>query len=338
MLFFCLAFVTILVGAYPQNFQGDLFTNEPIGDVSSVFGSDDTASSLNPNIFHDSSLISSTPSSIDESHDIFSSAMDGADDGDVLSFGTGDDEVEPPSESLGSSLVGVSGKEGSSIGNEPLSLESYDPEEISSLDIFDSSIATANCNSGADASTGMFGSSDSTSLYDLDGESVLIASPEIPDDLPKPGAPKPGAPRRPAWRYTAEPIYELDPRSNKQTTAISAFAADGTPIKPKPCPNGTNRSCCKDNTFAECWTSSHLLQLCRFAKNLFCCDDVPGSGVPGVGCTPVQWILQRGRLPRDKQDPPPNQPNPLQGVFDLFEFPDLNPSPNPNYCPSPSRH
>lgn len=332
MLFFSLAFVAVLVYAYPQNFQGDLFTDEPIEDMSSKVDPDDTASSLNANIFSDGTLVSSLPPAIDDSQDIFSSTVDGEDFGDLLSFRTGDDTVD-------SSLASVNGNVGSFIGNEVFSPESYNPENNPPLDIFDSPISTANCNSEADASTEIFGPLDSNSLYSLDGDSVLIASPRIPGNLPIGGGdPKPGAPKPPGWRYTVEPIYQLDPKSNQQTMTTNAFAANGTPLKPKSCPQGLKRSCCKDNTHTECWADSHLFQLCRFAKNLYCCEKVTGRGVPGVGCESVQWIEQRGRLPRDKQDPPKNQPNPLQGIFDLFNFPDLSPSPNPNSCRIPSRH
>lgn len=133
-------------------------------------------------------------------------------------------------------------------------------------------------------------------------------------------------------------MNQLDPNSNLQQSSFDAYTADGIPIKPKRCPAGKKKSCCKDTTFAKCWLFSVDVPSCRLARLLFCCKDFPTPGATGVDCQPMQWMYERGRLPRPKQDPPANQFNPLQGVFDLFTFPEPNPSPNPNHCPSPSRH
>lgn len=192
MILISLALVTVLVHAYPQNFQDDILVFEPIEDDSSVvnlesiednssvFNLDGAAVLLNGNLFSEGTLVSSVSPSIDDAEeDLFSSSIDSED------FGTYDDGLDIPSQLLDSSLLVANGEEKFPISNVALSLESNDSEENPPLDIFDSSIATTNCNSEADGSTEIFASSDSTSFYDLNEGSVFIAGSQPPAYLPR---------------------------------------------------------------------------------------------------------------------------------------------------------
>lgn len=224
------------------------------------------------------------------------------------------------------SALGVNRKDGSSIENTGLSLENYNPEGNLPIDIWDSSIATAPCNSEYESSTESFDSSDSASLSDLDGNPILIASEGFPLEPDRGG---------PGWRYTIEPEYELGTQIGYTTNVDEAYAQDGTPLKPMRCPPGTTKSCCTDESYTACWTHPLNAQLCKYARNLFCCEKIPERGGPGVGCQTMIWVYRRSRSRKIPKDPPAEQPKRLQGVFDIFQFPDLSPNSNPSSCPAP---
>lgn len=314
-----LVYVVAVIYASPHKIRDDLFMQDLTEDSSLPF------EPANTNILDDGTLVSSAAISVDDSKgDLFLSSVD-AGSTDAVDFGQGSDVGKDlPMENFDLSSLDANGGQESSVGNMAFPLESSNPEADPPIDILDSSISTAPCNSQSDSSIKSSDSSASTTLQDLEGNPILIAS----DDSP-------GASRgKPNSRYTIEPTYELGPYTGPYTYTSDAYAEDGTAIKPGRCPSGTKKACCRDYTNMVCWFYPGNPQLCRYAKNLYCCGDVPEIGGPGTDCQTMKWIYERGRA---NKTPPPDQPNQLQGVFDIFQFPDLNPNPNPSYCPSPSR-
>ena len=327
MFVFWLVYVAIVIRASPHNHGRDnLFMQGLTGEDWSF--PDEPAST---NIFNDNTFLSSaTPSDDDLTEDLFFNPADELSFG-ALDLGQDSDltEIPPMEGNFDPLLLGVNGEgEESLFGDIALTSDNYHEEEGFPIDIWDSSISTAPCNSQGGPSGGSFDSSASTTLPDLDGSPELIAGDDLnPESLD-------AARRRPNWRYTIEPVYELGPDIGPTVDASDAYAADGTAIKPNRCPKSTKKSCCTDNTHTACWRYPLNIQLCRYARNLYCCAEISQPGGPGVGCQTIEWVYERTR-PRKK--PPSNPPNQLQGIFDIFQFPDLNPSSNPSYCPSPNR-
>ena len=288
----------------------------------------------NANNFDDGALVSSAAFSDDGSTvDLFPGPVDGV-SVDALNFGQDFDVKDniPVEESFDPSLFGVNEEgEESLVGNIAFAPNSYDADQAFPIDGLDSSISTGPCNLQYDSSFESLDSSTSETLADLVEDPDLIAiddltpkTPEVPD----------AARHTPSWRYTNEPTYELDPNLGPRVETLAAYAANGTPLKPAPCPPGHKKSCCADDTHTACWHYPRNKQLCGYARKLFCCKDIPQQGGPGTGCEAMKWVLER---PRSLRNPPPNQPNKLQGIFDIFQFHDLSPNSNPDYCPTPSR-
>lgn len=137
--------------------------------------------------------------------------------------------------------------------------------------------------------------------------------------------------------------FDLDPNTSPDTGVSQAYAADGTPLRPKQCPNGTKRSCCKWDSFppfSQCWPHAVNMGVCRSAKNQFCCASIlnggsVNTGVPSTGldCQDMKWQKSRDgrkqRAPSSLESPTSNQ---LQEIFPILQpLPDLSPS-NPDFC------
>lgn len=324
MFVFLLACIVIVIYAFPHNHGRDnLFLQDVTEDSFSPVGLTDA------NIFDDGALLSSAAFSDDDStSDPINEVSVG-----TLNFGQNSDVKDnfAMEESFDPSLFGVN-DEGNEllVSNSASVPDSYDADKGFPSNGLDTSISTALCNLQGDSSFENLESSSFTTLTDLDGDSDLIASDDLTPKTPE----VPDAARHvPSWRYTKEPLYELDPNigTNVQTTA--AYASNGTPLKPDSCPPGHRRSCCTDDTHTECWHYALNKQSCRYARRLFCCQSIPQQGGPGTGCQTMKWVLERTRPLRN---PPSNQPDKLQGIFDIFQFPDLSPNSNPGYCPNPS--
>ncbi len=311
MFVLALAYLVIsFVHALPQNIPDDIFLYD---EDSLWLDWDNSAIAFNADFLNANPFIAS---SVPTSEHLFSSAPDEA------IFATDDSEEEPfdyiPTGVYDEELVFV-----------------YDPLEEDNVnegpyDIWDSSISTAGCNSKLDSSAETWDSSSSINSFESDESPDLFVRSEghRPDDLRK------------DWRYTTEPTYLLHPDTDASSKWADAVAPDGTPLKPKQCPSGKERTCCTDGTFSKCWAYSRYpdLPLCKFTLNLYCCDNnFTGIGAPASGCEAMKWIFMRSRSGQTDQGGPPNQPNPFEGVFDIFEFPELNPTPDPAYCPVPSR-
>ncbi len=170
-------------------------------------------------------------------------------------------------------------------------------------------------------------------IFDLEGPIMIASSKEGRKKKP----PKPRKPR-------LVPTYELDPRTGKWTELKDAYPEDGTPLRPKNCPDGKKRTCCRFDAvagpYSDCWKDGYNNAVCRYAKNQFCCEDVPVNGGPGVNCEEAKWVKDRGRKARPEDSEATNQ---FQEVFPILRelplgFPDLNPNlnlnpnPNPAYC------
>ncbi len=138
-------------------------------------------------------------------------------------------------------------------------------------------------------------------MFDLE-EPITMANSKAKEKKKNP--PKPRKPR-------LVPTYELDPRTGKYTELKDAYAQDGTPIRPKNCPDGKKRSCCRYDAeggpFSECWKDGHNNAVCRYARNQFCCEDVPVKGGPGVNCEEAKWVKARGRVTRPEDSSAMNQ-------------------------------
>lgn len=178
----------------------------------------------------------------------------------------------------------------------------YDPNEDSSINMFDPSVSIANAD-------------DSMRIFNLKGRGELRY---------KGGG---GGPYVPVARY------ELDPNTSPDTMRSEAYAADGTPIGPMNCPNGSKKSCCIWNAvppFSQCWPglAYNPHYFCSFAKNLFCCGETPEPGGPGINCQPIQWTKSRdGRKQRDPNTLQGPTSNPFQEIFPILQpLPDLTPS------------
>lgn len=328
MFAFWLVYVIVAIRASPpRHIRDDFFLQDLTEDGSSL-----PVEPTNTNIFDDGTLISSAAFPDDESTgDLFPNSVDGGSGGGASAFGQDFDMGESfpmEGEIFDPSLLGVNGEgEESFIGNMAFTPNSFDAEENSPIDLMDSSISTAPCNSQSSSFMENFDSSDSASLPDLDENSNLIASD---DQL----TPEQRARHKPSWRYTVEPTYPLSDEIGPNTDTTNAYADDGTALRPSKCPEGSKKSCCVDNTFMACWKYPNNVQVCRKARNLYCCGKIPVDGGPGVECEPIKWVYARSKPGRV---PPSNKPDQLQGIFDMFQIPDLNPDPNPNYCPNPGR-
>lgn len=321
-------FVIVIHASPPHHGRDNLFMQDPTEDSSSP------VELANANLLGDGTLVSSAAfSDNDPTGDLFPNPVDGISVG-ALDLGQDSGVIYnlPVEENFDSSLFGVNEEgEESSVGDIAFTPDSYDADEGFPIDILDSSISTAPCNLQGGTSFESLDSSSSTTLTDLGETPDLIAS-----DDPTSGTPDvPDAARhRPSWRYTNEPTYDIDPDIGPSVDSSAAYAADGTPIKPGRCPLGHRKSCCTDNSHTACWHYPINVQLCRYARKLYCCMDIPQQGGPGTGCQTMTWIYERAR---PRRNPPKNQPNKLQGIFDIFQFPDLSPNSNPSYCPNPSR-
>lgn len=329
MFAFLLVYIVIVIHASPHNHVRDnLFMQDLTEDSSSP------VELANANIFDDGALVSSAAISDDGSTgDLFPSPVDGVSVG-ALDFGQDFDVKDsiPAEESFDPSLFGVNEEGGKSLGGTTaFAPDSYDADQAISIDDLDSSISTRPCNSPDDSPFESLDSSASETLTDLGEDPEFIASDDLTPKTPK--VPDP-ARHTPSWRYTNEPIYELDPDLGPNVDTIAAYAANGTPLRPDTCPQGYKKSCCKDDTHTECWHYPFNKQLCGYARRLFCCKEIPQKGGPGIDCKAMKWVLERTRPLRN---PPSNPPNKLQGVFDIFQFPDLSPDSNPGYCANPSR-
>lgn len=327
--FLLFSVVFVVIRASPHNHvRDDLFMQDLTGEDSSV-----PVEPANTNIFNDGTFVSSAAFPDDDSTgDLFLNPVDGGSVG-MLDFGQDFDGKERPvEENFDPSLLDINGEgEESLVGNIAFAADNNDADEDFPIDFLDSSMSTTPCKLRRDSSIESFDSSSLTTLSDPNGIPDLIASddstPETPD--------VPDAARHaPSWRYTIEPIYELGPDIGPTVDTTDAYAADGTAIKPSRCPSGMKKSCCTDNTHTACWYYPRNAQLCRYARNLYCCDEVPRLGGPGIGCQTIKWVYERSR---PRRNPSSNQPDPFEGIFDIFHFPDLNPNSNPSFCPSPSR-
>lgn len=321
-----LVYVVIVIRASPHNYiRDDLFMQDLTEDPSLP------VELANANIFDDSPIVSSADD--DLTGDLFLNTVDGTSIG-TLDLGQDFDvKGNPPMEhNFDPSLFGVNGEgEDPLVGDMALTSDSYGAEEDFPIELLDSSISTAPCNSQGGSSFKSLDSSSSTTLFDLGENPELMASDDLNPETPQ----NPDSARhKPSWRYTIEPVYELSPDIGPTVDTSAAYAEDGTPIKPARCPPRSKKSCCTDDTHTSCWHYPLNVQVCRYARKLYCCDDIPEQGGPGISCQAMKWIYERTRF---RKDPPSNQPNPLQGIFDIFQFPDLNPKPNPSYCPNPSR-
>ena len=192
-------------------------------------------------------------------------------------------------------------------------LADYDSNEDSSFAMFDPSVSVAN----ADDNVGMF---------NLRGR----AEPRY-----RGGSGGGGGVYIPVQRY------ELDPNTSPDTPRYDAWAADGTPISPMNCPNGSKKTCCAWDAispFSQCWVAINHApsSLCRFAKNLFCCAGVTEQGGAGINCQPIQWSKARdGRRARNPSTPQGPTSNPFEDIFPILRpLPDL--TPNSDFC-SPRR-
>ena len=329
MFAFWLLYVVVIIRASLHNrIRDDLFMQDLTDDS---FLPDELA---NANVFNDGTSVPLTTFSDDDSTGNF--FLNPVDESSVAALDLGQDsdanENPPLEQNFDPLLFGVDGVgEEPLVGNMAVTSDTYDADEDFPIDVLDSSISTAPCNSQGGPSFESLDSSSSTIIPDLGGNPDLIAS----DDLTPEGPNLPDAARRkPTWRYTIEPIYELSPDIGPNVDAMAAYAANGTPIKPARCPAGYKKSCCTDDTNTLCWFYPLNMGVCRYARSLYCCKDIPQQGGPGTGCQTMQWVYERARPPRN---PPKNQPNQLQGIFDIFQFPDLSPDSNPSYCPNPSR-
>jgi hypothetical protein len=135
-------------------------------------------------------------------------------------------------------------------------------------------------------------------------------------------------------------IYDLKPNSPTWTETSNAYAADGTPITPLKCPRGKQKTCCYPDTdppFSKCWLARWVNPgVCKFARNLFCCDGVERRGGAAINCEKIKWAEARDGRRTEPQ--PPSEPPPDASPIELDEiFPILQPIPelpnvNPGYC------
>ena len=197
----------------------------------------------------------------------------------------------------------------------------YDPNEDYSISMFDPSTSTAN----ADDYVRMFNLKRSKELRSRGGGG---AGGHRPDARP----------------YVTVTRYDLDPNTSPNTLNINAYAADGTPISPMLCPHGTKRNCCIWDAlppFSQCWPWARYMttQVCRLAKNQFCCDEVPKRGGEGINCQDMKWTRSRDarKQRQPAEDPPPTSSSELQEIFPILQpLPDLSPNPSLDFC-SPRR-
>lgn len=323
-----LVYVVVIIRASPHNrARDDLFIQDWTEDSSLPV---ELASA---DIFNDGTSAPSTTFADDDSTgDLFLNPVDGS---SVATLDSGQDfdvkEIPPIEQNFDPFLFSVDEEGGESfVGNIALTSDRYDADENFPIDVLDPSISTAPCSSQGGPSFESLDSSSSTFVPNLGGNPDLIASDDLTPEGPN--LPDP-ARRRPGGRYTIEQIYELGPDIGPNVDADAAYAADGTPVKPARCPPGHKKSCCTDDTHAACWYHPLNMPVCRYGRSLYCCKDIPQQGGPGTGCQTMQWVYDRTR---SRRKPPKNEPNKLQGIFDIFQFPDLSPDTNPRYCPNPS--
>ena len=130
--------------------------------------------------------------------------------------------------------------------------------------------------------------------------------------------------------------YPLDPNTPDETPPSDAYAADGTPIELGNCPRGKKQSCCFWDAippFSQCWIVAGNKAACKFAKNRFCCREVPQAGGPGLDCEPTRWIRARDSRPARKgSESPSSNELELQELFPILQnLPEL-PDSSPNFC------
>lgn len=321
------AFLATLVQGYPSNVirdgsaenmfpTSDLNLFDDITLVPSLTSEDHTPSSdileSDPSAFTSDFLQDYSPAgqpltNINEDHTqtLFGDTLAGSDP----SFGNFDSMVATTSDgSENSASVPISNCDSSALENGEF-LAEYDPNEDSSFTMFNPSVSVAN----ADDNMGMF---------NLRGR----AEPRYRGG---------GTGNR--GDYVPVQRYELDPNTHPDTPRTNAWAADGTPISPMNCPNGSKKTCCLWDAippFSQCWPAINHAPpaVCRFAKNIFCCADVLEPGGAGINCQPVQWTKardgRRARAPSTPQDP---TSNPFEDIFPILRpLPDL--TPNSDFC------
>lgn len=180
-------------------------------------------------------------------------------------------------------------------------LAEYDPDEDSSINMFDPSASVTNAD-----------------ISKLKGREIRHGG----------GG---GYPYVPVQRF------DLDPNTSPDTPNSEAYAADGTPLRPMNCPNGSKKACCVWDAippFSQCWPAVRYtpVSVCRLAKNQFCCGDISENGGPGIDCEQMKW--SKSRDGRKQRPPNPPQSNPFLDMFPILQdLPDLNP--NTDFCPSP---
>lgn len=320
MLLLSLAFFTSLIHASPHNIRDNLFMQDLTDNLSP------SIDPVTADLFDDGSMASLSDSSGDESAgNIFSSTTDtGSRDVADLWPGLatdGNSQIETSDYSQN----GITENEKSKIDNlAALPLESYNPEGDTPIDLGLSSVSIAPCSQAYESSTDKYNPSAIRTADDLDQTPILEADENL---FEAPIARRQGLVRGPG--------LDRDPDEHMETH--NAFSIEGIPIKPQSCPSMTKKACCIDESFTLCWFYPRNPQLCRFAKFLFCCGSIRNGGHaiggPGIDCQAMRWSARNGRMPVE----PPNRPNQLEKIFDIFQFPDLSPKAPQTSCPNPSR-
>lgn len=324
MIFF--AFLTILVHGYPSNVLRDN-------------SAEDLFSTSHLDTFDDGTLVSSLPSGDYNSAGASSSnTLDT--DGSIFTsnFLEGSSPAGPP-------LTNTQTLFGDPVTDSDPSLDIFDPlvastnyglEDGASIQNSDTFVSNPNCEDSAIETGGFLAAYDPNqdSSIDMFDQSASVTNAE--DSIRTANLKGPGNTIQVrgvgAGQYVAVTRYDLDPNTSPYTQTPEAYAADGTPIRQGNCPAGKKRTCCVWATvppFSLCWLSPKNTQVCRFAKNQFCCADVTRPGGPGIDCDEPPWV--KARDGRKQRETPPQSPtsNQLQETFPILqELPGVNPA----YC------